>query len=237
MKAFDSSIATTGLTLSAAKQAGFDAASVITIQSDRAHFLPTQSAIPLMIIFDKTSRQVLGVQGFGSMNDAVLARIDAAAGLISRKAKIEDFSNLEMAYAPPFSTAIDALNSTANVADNLSRGRFRPLAVEEFVTWMENPDSNPDWICLDTRAETDAQIYLDTFGDRWMCVPYPEIRRRYHELPKDKTIIIICGAGTRSYEVQVFLDSVSYTNSLVLGGGLMLLRRLGLDWVPDQAVS
>ncbi|MBU3914545.1 rhodanese-like domain-containing protein, partial [bacterium] len=63
--------------------------------------------------------------------------------------------------------------------------------------------------------------------------PYPEMRKRYKELPKDKQLIIICGAGTRSYEVQVFLDSVGdYGNSLVLEGGFMVLRKLGLETIP-----
>jgi NADPH-dependent 2,4-dienoyl-CoA reductase/sulfur reductase-like enzyme len=233
MKAYDVCVGATGLSLEAARAEGFDAEMVITNQADRAHFLPTQSMISLAMIFDKTTRRVLGLQGFGAMGDSVAVRINAAVGMIAKGAVIEDFSNLEMTYAPPFSTAVDALNATANVADNLARGKFRTVDLEKFIDWLTDPSTHPDWIALDTRAAKDARPFCIRFGDRWQSIPYPEIRKRYQELPPGKQAIIICGAGTRSYEVQVVLDETKYNNSLVLGGGLILLRRLGLDMLPD----
>jgi NADPH-dependent 2,4-dienoyl-CoA reductase/sulfur reductase-like enzyme/rhodanese-related sulfurtransferase len=233
MKAFDICIGCTGLSHQAALAEGFDAEKVVTIQSDRAHFLPSQDAMPLIMVFDKKNRKVLGVQGFGPMGDGVLARINAAAGLVARQAAIEEFSNLEMAYAPPFSTAVDALNATANVADNLLCGRFRQASTKEFINWVEKPDTNPDWIVLDTRGEADAKTMVEYYQGRWMCIPYPEMRKRYQELPKDKQLIIVCGAGTRSYEIQVYLDSVGISKTLVLAGGLMVQRRLGILDLPE----
>ena len=233
MKAFDISVGTTGLTYESAKAEGFDAEKVITIQSDRAHFLPNQAHMPIIMVFDKSTRQVLGVQAFGPMGDGVLARINAAAALLSRKTSIEEFSNLEMAYAPPFSTAVDALNATANVADNLARGFFRQVSKKQFMQWLEHPETNPDWIAVDTRAERDAKTLVSALGERWFSLPYPEMRQRYQELPTDKQLILICGAGTRSYEVQSFLNGVGLNNSLVLGGGLMVLRKLGLVQLPE----
>ncbi|MBW2485695.1 MAG: FAD-dependent oxidoreductase, partial [Deltaproteobacteria bacterium] len=116
MKAFECCIGGTGLSRTSAKELGYNAEVAITAQSDRAHFFPTQAVIMLQMVFDKTSRKVLGLQGFGPMNDSILARIHGAAGLIAKGATIEDFSNLELAYAPPFSTAVDALNATENAA-------------------------------------------------------------------------------------------------------------------------
>ncbi|MCG8337099.1 MAG: FAD-dependent oxidoreductase [Proteobacteria bacterium] len=232
MKAFETCVGSTGLSYQAALAEGFDAEQVITIQSDRAHFLPNQENMPLIMVVDKSNRKVLGVQGFGPMGDGVMARINAAAGLLAKNAVIEDFSNLEMAYAPPFSTAVDALNATANVADNLVRGRFRQDSIKGFIEWLKDPSRKPEWIALDTRSNSDSQPFRDAYGERWLNIPYPEMRARYQELPKEKELIIICGAGTRSYEVQIFLDSVGYTNTKVLGGGLMVLRRLGLVDLP-----
>ncbi|MCK5339686.1 MAG: FAD-dependent oxidoreductase, partial [Desulfobulbaceae bacterium] len=227
MKAFDVSIGATGLSLSHARAEGFDAEAVTTAQSDRAHFFPTEAIIPLQMVFDKKSRQVLGLQGFGPMGDAVLARIDAAAGLLAKKATIEDFSNLEMAYAPPFATALDALNATANVADNLASGRLRSAAIADFLAWMDDPSLQPDWAPFDIRHPAEAKAFIDKFGDKWLSVPYVEVRERFKELPEDKTLIIICDAGTRSFEIQCFLDSVGRPNNLVLGGGFNVIRRLG----------
>ena len=233
MKAFECCIGGTGLSCMSAKGLGYDAAVAITAQSDRAHFFPTQSVILLQMVFDKTSRKVLGLQGFGPMNDSVLARINGAAGLIAKGAYIEDFSNLELAYAPPFSTAVDALNATANVADNLAAGRLRTLSIEDFLQWMAKPQAKPAWVALDIRHPKEAAEFVQKFGaDLWKDIPYVNVRARYKELPDDKTLIIICDAGTRSSEVQVFLDSVGRGNNLVLGGGFNAIRRIGVDWWP-----
>lgn len=235
MKAFERCIGGTGLSYTSAKELGFDADTAITAQSDRAHFFPTQAVIMLQMVFDKTSRKVLGLQGFGPMNDSVLARINVAAGLIAKGALIEDFSNLEMAYAPPFATAVDALNATANVADNIAAGRLRTLSIEDFMTWMDDPGARPDWAALDIRHPKEAAEFVDKFGaGLWKAIPYVNVRARYEELPNDKMLIIICDAGTRSSEIQIFLDSVGLKNNLVLGGGFNAIRRIGADWWPTQ---
>ncbi len=232
MKAFDISIGTTGLSLETALADGFDAAQVITAQSDRAHFFPTQAVIPLGMVFDKRTRRVLGVQGFGPMGDAVLARLDAAAGLIAKGATVEDFINLEMAYAPPFATALDALNATANVAENYIAGRLRTVVMDDFLAWMEDPSLHPDWQALDIRHPNESKAFDQAFAGRWLCIPYVEVRGRLSEVPEDKTVIVICDAGTRSYETQCLLDSAGKRNSLVLGGGFNLVRRISVGWWP-----
>jgi len=234
MKAFERSIAATGLTLEAALAEGFDAAAVTTAQSDRAHFFPTQAIIPLRMVFDRKSRKILGVQGFGPMGDAVLARIDAAAALIMHGATIDDASQVELAYAPPFATALDALNAAANVADNLAAGRLRYVSIRDFLAWMDDFSSRPDWVALDIRHPNEAKVFVSAFGeDKWVAVPYVDVRARYQELPRDKTMIIICDAGTRSSEIQIFLDSVGLDNNLVLGGGFNVIRRMGVSWWPQ----
>jgi NADPH-dependent 2,4-dienoyl-CoA reductase/sulfur reductase-like enzyme/rhodanese-related sulfurtransferase len=232
MKAFDIAIGATGMSLESALADGFDAAQVITAQSDRAHFFPTQAIIPLAMVFDKRTRKVLGVQGFGPMGDSILARLDAAAALLATGATVDDFCNLEMAYAPPFATALDALNATANVAENALAGRLRTVAVQDFLAWMENPTLHPDWRALDIRHPNEAKVFSEAFAERWLGIPYVEVRSRQYEVPADKTLIIICDAGTRSYETQCFLDSVGKRNTLVLGGGFNLVRRISVDWWP-----
>lgn len=233
MKAFESCIGATGICLQTALNEGFDADAAITAASDRAHFFPTETKIPLQLVFDRGSRRVLGVQAFGTMTDAVLARINASAALIAQGGTIDDFSTLEMAYAPPFATAIDALNSAANVADNMAADRQRNISIEDYLAWMAEPASQPDWLALDIRHPKEADAFKKVFGDIWLPMVYHEIRERHRELPGDKTMIIICDAGTRSYEIQVFLDSVGLTNTLVLGGGFNCISRMGVDWWPS----
>jgi len=232
MKAFESCIGATGLSLESAKAEGFDADAAITAPSDRAHFFPTEAKMPLQLVFDRKDRRVLGVQAFGDMNDAVMARINAAAALISKGGTIDDFSVLEMPYAPPFSTAIDALNAAANVADNMAYNRQRNVSIKNFLSWIDDPESQPDWLALDIRHPNEVGPFKEKFGNIWHAIPYNEIRNRYSELPKDKTLIIICDAGTRSYEIQVFLNSVGLSDTLDLGGGFNCITRMGVEWWP-----
>jgi len=233
LKVFELSVGSTGLSLKTALAEGFDADVSLTSPSDRAHFFPTQEIMCLELIFDRRSRKVLGLQGVGPMNDGLSARIDAAAVALCSGAGIDEFGNIEMAYSPPFSSAIDGLNAAAYVADNLCDGRMRQISMESFYEYMTDPETHPDWVVLDVRHTKQATPLVDHFGEsRWLSLPYDVIRERYEELPTDKTLIIFCNAGSRSFEIQVFLDFKGLNNNLVLPGGANVIRRMGADWLP-----
>lgn len=233
MKAFDVCIGATGLSLEVALAEGFDADVALTAPSDRAHFFPTEAIVCFQMVFDRRTRKVLGLQGFGPMGDGISARIDAAAAYITMGASIDDFGTLEMAYAPPFSAAIDSINAIAYVADNLCDGRLRKTSLDAFLSWMDDFSSEPDWLALDIRHPLEAGPFVEKFGsDKWLAIPYNEVRARFGELPADKKLIILCDAGTRSFEIQSFLNSVDRQNTLVLSGGFNMIRRMGVDWYP-----
>ena len=231
MKAFERCIAATGISYEAALAEGFDADYALTSPSDRAHFFPDQAVVILQLVFDRKSRRVLGLQAFGMMNDSISARVDAAAGLIAQGGTIEDFGVLEMAYAPPFSSAIDSINAAAYVAENLCDNRLRRVDLRRFLSWMQDMNSEPDWAVLDIRHPLEAKPYVEKYGPgQWVALPYEQMRERHSELPAGKTFVIICSAGARSYEVQVFLDHLGKPESMVLSGGLNVISRLGVDW-------
>jgi rhodanese-related sulfurtransferase len=233
MKAFDVCIAATGLSLEVALAEGFDADVSLTAPADRAHFFPTQGIVCCMMVFDRRTRKVLGLQAVGPMNDSISARIDAAAAYLVKGADIDDFANLEMAYAPPFSSAVDTINAAAYVAGNICDRRLRSISMEVFDSWMATPENHPDWIVLDVRHPQQVEPFTEKFGkDLWMGIPDDQIRARYQELPKDKNLVIFCNAGSRSYEVQVFLDSVGMKNNVVLSGGYNVIKRMGAAWLP-----
>ena len=233
VKAFELSVGSVGLSLSAARAEGFDADFSLSSPSDRAHFFPGQDILCLQLVFDRRTRKVLGLQGTGPMNDALSARIDAAAVALSAGATIDDFGNIEMAYSPPFSAAIDPINAAAYVADNLTDNRMRQISMEEFFAWMDDPSLHPGWLVLDVRHEKQAAPFVERFGGEfWLSLPYDEVRERYSELPADKMMVVFCNAGSRSFEIQVFLDHVGLTNNTVLPGGFNVVRRIGADWLP-----
>lgn len=232
MKAFERCIAATGITYEAARAEGFDADYALTSPSDRAHFFPDQAVVILQLVFDRKSRRVLGLQAFGMMNDSILARVDAAAALIAQGGTIEDFALVEMAYAPPFSSAVDSINAAAYVAENICDHRLRRVDLDRFLAWMDNMAIEPDWAVLDLRHPLESAPYVEKYGaGRWAALEYGQVRARHQELPAGKTFIILCNAGTRSYEVQVFLDHVGKCDSMVVCGGLNVISRLEVDWL------
>jgi rhodanese-related sulfurtransferase len=232
MKAFSSCVGGVGLSLETARAEGFDADCSYTAPSDRAHFYPEQKVFCLELVFDRRSRRVLGVQGFGAMNDALLARLDAAAMAISQGATIEDVENLELPYAPPFATAIDALNAAAHTAENLCDGRMAQIGPQEFLDWVIDMSLHPDWLVADLRHPAEAQKSVERFGaEHWQAIPYDQVRARFAEFPKDKTLILLCNSGTRTYESQLVLRANGFTKTLVIGGGSNFLKRMGADWL------
>ncbi len=233
MKAFDLVVGATGISREVALREGFPAQEALCVQTDRAHFYPQSALMFLNMITDRKNRQVLGLQGIGAPGDGLLARINAASGLIAGKASIDDFGNLELAYAPPFASAIDILNTTAHVADNLAAGRLRVIDVFDFVAWMEGKQEN-NWLVVDLRYPDEAEPFLQGFPDRWLSLPYDRIRADYRKLPAGKTLILLCNSATRAYEVQCVLDSLTITDTLVVMGAANVLRRLGLSWWPRK---
>jgi len=228
VKLFETSLAGTGLSLEAALAAGFDAVSVLLVQLDRAHFYPTKELMTLEMVVDKKTRRVLGVQGFGSSGDAMVGRINAVAATLPHNPAVEDISNLEMAYAPPFASAMDVLNSLANVTDNVLGGINRGVGPDGFAElWNRNGDGTCHFI--DCREEADADGYVQRNPGRWHNIPQGELRQRIDEVPRDKTVVLVCNTGARSYEAQVILDEKGFGDVVNVQGGMAAIRKYGIE--------
>jgi len=228
VKTFETSMAGTGLTLEAAKAAGFDALSVLLIQLDRAHFYPTKELMTLEMVVDKTNRRVLGVQGFGSSGDAMVGRINAVAAALKSEPTIDDISNMELAYSPPFAAAMDILNALANLADNALRNINRGVAPDGFKELWDNRESG-ECHFLDCRELADAQAYMEKNPEHWHNIPQGEIYNRLDEVPKDKTIVLVCNTGARSYEAQIMLDEKGVKDVVNIHGGMAAIKKYGVD--------
>ncbi|PID74716.1 MAG: hypothetical protein CSB28_01775 [Desulfobacterales bacterium] len=234
VKAFDLAVGCVGLPLATAQAEGFAADISWSSPMDRAHFFPDRGLLNIGLVFDRKSRKVLGLQGAGPANDALSVRIDAAAAAITAGAIIDDIGIIEMAYAPPFNSAIDPVNAAAYIADNLCLGLMRQINLADFNGWMADPSSHPDWLVIDVRHAIEAEPYMAKYGGQWLSLPYDQIRARYGELPVDKQLVIFCNAGSRSFEVQVFLAQCGIKNTVVVPGGFNLLHRMGVGWLPVE---
>lgn len=228
VKLFETSLAGTGLSLEAAKAAGFDAISVLLIQLDRAHFYPTKELMTLEMVVDKSNRRVLGVQGFGSSGDAMVGRINAVAAQLKSQPTIDDFSNMELAYSPPFAAAMDILNTLANLADNALRGINQGVGPDGFAElWTKREED--DCFFLDCREPMDAEEYMERNPGEWHNVPQGEIYDRLDEIPSDKPVVVVCNTGARSYEAQIMLNEKGYTNITNVHGGMAAIKKYGVD--------
>ena len=227
VKTFDCALAGAGLSLFEARRAGFDAISVQVAQLDRAHFYPEKGMMQLELVVEKPTRRVLGIQGFGEDGDAVVGRINAVAAVLPDHPTVDRISNLELAYSPPFSSAMDILNSLANATENVLQGRFHPMDAQAFAEKWAN--GNGQYLVLDCRANQDAKPFTEKYPDRWINIPQDELKKRIDELPGDKELILVCNTGVRSYEAQLNLKAMGKKQPPSVEGGMITLKKYGLD--------
>jgi NADPH-dependent 2,4-dienoyl-CoA reductase/sulfur reductase-like enzyme/rhodanese-related sulfurtransferase len=234
LKTFDLAVAGTGLNLTAALQEGFDAVEALVIQADRAHFYPTQDLMYLTLVVDKKTRRLLGAQGISHNGDALVGRINSIAALLPFKADLQDLSNLEVAYAPPFAAALDIVNAVANTLENILDGLNHTIEVADFEQCFLT-DKAADTICLDVRGAANAAPYIDLFGSRWLNIPQETLNQRFNEIPPDKRLMVVCNSGVRSYEALRQLETAGLCNAVNLQGGIAALKKSGaLDLSEEE---
>jgi NADPH-dependent 2,4-dienoyl-CoA reductase/sulfur reductase-like enzyme/rhodanese-related sulfurtransferase len=225
-KVFDLAVAGTGLTLEAARQEGLDADAALVVQQDHAHFYPVQELIYLQLVVDRKSRRLLGAQGVCHNGDALVGRINSIAALLLHRGAIEDLSNLEVAYSPPYGTALDIVNTVANTAENIVEGRNRSIDLAEFQhLFLKARDKA---MVLDVRGAANAAPFVAHFGERWLNIPQETLKHRFDEVPRDKRVILICNAGMRSYEALRQLQAQGFENAVGLQGGVAALKKAGM---------
>ena len=226
IKIFDLAVASAGITPQSALKSGFQAEPVLVVQADRAHFYPTQDLIYFQLTVDRKTRRILGAQAVGANGDAVIGRINAIAAILPFKPAIEDVSNLEIAYSPPFAAALDVVNAAGNTAENILDGLNRPIQPDEFERCFLLEES-ADCLCLDVRGPANAAPFVERYGDRWLNIPQETLTRRIEEVPRDKRLLLVCNSGARSYEAMHQLDRAGIGNTVNVQGGVAVLKKSG----------
>ena len=228
VKLFGLSFCGVGLTVERARKEGFDAMSVSVEQLDHAHFYPEKAMMSLELVVDKATSRVLGLQGACADPDSLKARMDAvAAALQYSKPTVEDISNLEIAYAPPFASAMDVVNVVANVADNALAGRFTPVTADQFMDlWHKRSENHVFFI--DSRPAAAGKAMQEKHPD-WHAIPLEEIAARINEVPKDRPVAIICNTGLRAYDGLLVLARNGVTDVVNSTGGMQAVIKMGLS--------
>ena len=227
VKLFEMSFCGTGLTVERARKEGYDAIGVSVEQLDRAHFYPEKNMMSLELVVDKPTRRVLGIQGACSAGDALKARVDAVAGVLQyARPTVEDISNLEVSYAPPFASAMDVVNVVGNVADNVLAGRFKPVTGDQFMELWKKRDQNHIFF-IDARPAKAGQA-VQAQHPEWHSIPLEEIAARVNEVPKNRPVAIICNTGLRAYDSLLILARNGITDVVNSTGGMQAVGKMGL---------
>jgi rhodanese-related sulfurtransferase len=234
MKVYDLGIASTGITVQAALKSGFDPESVLVVQADRAHFYPTQDLMYFQLTVDRKTRRILGAQAVGTNGDAVAGRINSIAAVLPFEPTVEDISNLEIAYSPPFASALDVVNAAGNTAENILDGLNRPMEPGEFAKCFL-VEENEDCLCLDVRSPSNAAPFVERYGARWLNIPQETLHKRMDEVPRDKRLLLVCNSGVRSYESMRQLERAGIKNTVNVQGGVAALKKSGAFPKPPES--
>lgn len=213
LQAFDLNIGKTGLGENEAKILGNDVITGIISGNDAPHYYSLHGPVTIKLIADKDSGRLLGAQVCGE-GDGV-KRLDVLGTAMKFGATLSDIGNLDLGYSPPYSEAIDVSIHAANMLENKRLGitwGVSVLAVEQMKNEMP--------ICFLDIREPDELRAKPLKEQEVLAISAKELRARYHEVPQDRPVIVICSAGIRSYEAVCFLQSAGLKNTAYLEGGL-----------------
>lgn len=215
-KVFDFSAGSTGLSIAAAKKAGYEnLVTVINASPDKPGFMAGKLLVTKMLA-DKDSGRVLGAQCVGPGD--VSRQISQWAMAIQGKMTVEDLINADLPYAPPFSLAIDHFIATAHVMQNKIKNRYKGISAMKVHEMVSNSEKQ---FSLDTRDPEEFEEMRLGMGET--LIPLGALRNRLNELPKnkDQEIICFCKISLRGYEAALLLESKGWTNVKVMEGGIM----------------
>lgn len=194
----------TGLTEVQAKEEGFDPVSVVTIVDEKAHYYPGAGLLAVKMIADKSTERLLGVQVVG--NGAVDKIVDIAVTGIMLKGTLTQLSDLDFAYAPPFSTAIHPFAHTLNVLKNKISGRFETFTPVEYAAGKAE----------DYRL-VDVSIQPTTEGAPY--VELTDVNGPIEGFDPEEKLLLVCNKGKRAYLLQNRMKFYGYKNTKALEGG------------------
>ncbi len=213
-RVLDWNCGTTGLTEEKARSLGYDVVTVITPRYDFASYIPGSEYTIIKLIADRGSCKVLGCQVVGPGEG--IKRIDVIATALKFGSNLKGVADIDLWYAPAYSTAIDAIAHAANVARNKVQGIAHGVTPIEL---KEKLDSGEDFVLLDIRRREEYREY--SFKDpRTVNIPLDELEERLDELPGHREIITFCVIGVRAYIAERRLRALGYENVRFLDGCL-----------------
>ncbi|WP_215810389.1 FAD-dependent oxidoreductase [Vibrio alginolyticus] len=207
-KIFDLAVASTGKNEKQLKRENIAYEKVYVHTASHASYYPGAETVSFKMLFDPVTGKILGAQAVGK--DGVDKRIDVMAVAQRAGMTVEQLQHLELTYAPPYGSAKDVINQAAFVANNIIKGDAIAIHYDEMDSLTE------DQLLLDVRnpGELESVGYLEGAVN----IPVDQLRRRMHELPKDKEIVIYCQVGLRGNVAYRQLVNNGYKARNLIGG-------------------
>ena len=209
IKVFDMTAAVTGVNEANAKKAGLDVDKVILSPMSHAGYYPGGKLMTMKVVFEKETYRLLGAQIVGY--EGVDKRIDVLAAAVHAGLRATELKDLDLAYAPPYSSAKDPVNMAGFMADNIEQGVLRQWFLED----LDSLPRGGSVTLLDVRT---AGEYEGGHLDGFLNIPVDELRGRLNEVERGKPVYVICQSGLRSYIACRILAGFGYEAYNFAGG-------------------
>ena len=209
IKVFDLTAATTGINETNTRKAGLDVDKVILSPMSHAGYYPGSSVMTMKVVFEKKTYRLLGAQIIGY--EGVDKRIDVLATAIHAGLKATQLKELDLAYAPPYSSAKDPVNMAGFMIDNIQNGLLKQWFLEDLPSLPH--DGSVTLLDARTPGEYSAG-HIDGFQN----IPVDELRERLGEIPSGNPVYVICQSGLRSYIATRILAGYGYDTYNFSGG-------------------
>jgi NADPH-dependent 2,4-dienoyl-CoA reductase/sulfur reductase-like enzyme/rhodanese-related sulfurtransferase len=190
LKVFDLTAASTGINETEAKLAGINADKVILSPMNNSSYYPGGKVMTMKVVFEKETYRLLGAQIVGY--NGVDKRIDVIATAIHARFKATQLKDLDLSYAPPYSSAKDPVNMAGFMIDNIAKGFLKQWHLAD----AENIFFDESVTLLDVRTVSEYSAgHIEGFKN----IPVDELRERLDEIENGKPVYVICQSGIRSY--------------------------------------
>lgn len=211
IKVFGQNAACTGLNEREAKRLGYSYDSVMIFPMDRVGLMPGANYMVFKLVFEIPTGRILGAQAIGT--GECDKRVDVIAAMITMGGRLEDLKELELCYAPPFSTAKDVVNLAALVALNVLNGRIKQVHVDKVRELVEQGA-----YIIDVRGAGELKTgHLKGVHH----IPLNELRDRLDEIPRDIPVYLHCRSSQRSYYATCTLIENGFTNVYNISGSFL----------------
>ncbi len=213
LKVFDTNVGRAGLTAAQAEELGIPAMTATVSGFDKPHYYPDAKPVVVKLVAERATRKLIGIQGVGL--GEVVKRVDVAVTAMTAGMTVDDVANLDLAYAPPYSEAMDILIHTANTLRNQLDGLVTGMTSLELKQKLA--DGEDIFLLNVVSPEEFAETHIP--GSVLICLG--EVRERFEEIPRDKPVVMYCKTTLRAYEAARFLSGQGYDNVSVLDGGMV----------------